>query len=223
MQGSTVRALGRTRWRRFGLVFVPVMALLGAMLVMMSIGVLATPVVISGLPFTVTASDLSGTGFTQYGEVDFDPHGTPGGTPNCLSTSCHPTGVAVSQFSNATLTHLDQTVVGPTGLGGINAGWTCLKVELKSGGNGQPDTAVATSLIVDATNLTGDTATFNNIKIGVPVIDPRTGAPTFGQTADSADITNVNQLGLYTAAGTFVIHGLQLTATLQGPGLSATC
>lgn len=96
---------------------------------------------------------------------------------------------------------------GPTGLPGPVAN---LKVVLTA----NPAVA-AGGLVVDATDLTGD-ATFTNIQIGVPYVNPRTGLSTFAQTADNVSINNLSQTAVYTQAGTFTLTGLHLTASFTG-------
>ena len=189
---------GKTRWGRFGLIFGSSMALVVGAFGLMSTGALAVPVTISGTVFQVSADSLTshpttGPGFIQYATVDSD------GT--------NPTAVAVTVLpAGGTLPNLNQVVCGPTGLPGSLAN---IKVTLTA------TSADATGgLVVDATDLRGGTATFNNIKIGVPVVSDRTGTYTFGQTADSVAITGgIQQSAVYTQAGTFALSGLHLSAS----------
>lgn len=195
--GSLV--VGRTRWRRFGLLFVPALGMVATVVVLMATGAVAIPIAISGTQFTVTATNLSSgtttdrTEFIQYGAVD-------------QSSGPVAHAVAVNVIKNATLTNLTQTVCAPlpAPLPGS------LKVVLTA------NPAVATNLVVDATALTGD-ATFTNIQIGVPapagIPDP--GAiGTFAQVADHVNINNLSQTALFTQAGTFTLTGLNLGASL---------
>ena len=201
-------AYGGTRWRRFTMVFGVSFALVATVIVLMAKGVLAAPVTISGTEFQVKADSLvahqpgSGPAFIQYGFVDQN-----GG----------PHGVAVTDLpAGGVLTNLDQTVCGKTGLGGLNSAWTYLVIELKA------DSADATGgLVVDATSLNGATATFNNIKIGVPApngIPDGQAVGTFAQTADGVTIDTLQQQAVYTQAGTFKLTNLGLSAHL-----SSTC
>jgi hypothetical protein len=196
---SAVSALGGTRWRRFTIVFGSAFAALSTVLVLMSQGVLALPVTISGTHFTVAASSLvahqnaNGPTFIQYGAVDL-----VNGAPD--------SAVAVTELpAGGVLSDLNQVVFGSTGI--PLPGWQKLIVTL------QATSADATNgLIVDATDLTASgSAVFDNIQIGVPV-NGRTGS-TFGQTADNVTIGGVNQDAVYTQAGTFTLHGLHLSAT----------
>ena len=186
---------GRVRWRRFAAIFIPALLAITVVLFLAAQGAIGVSFAISGTPFTVKASALSGTGFEQWGAVDQD-----------LSSNPHP--VFVSSFSSANLTNLCQGV--STGLPSPLPAFLLIK----AGGGGSP--ATASNLVVDAQSLTADSATFNNISIGQ---DPNSftnpkpsGLPngTFGQQASSVDITNVNQQALATTAGTFTLPGLTI-------------
>lgn len=190
---------GKTRWGRFSMIFGSSVALVAGALALTSMGVLALPVSISGTQFQVSADSLtahtpaSGPAFIQYGSIDL-----VGGSPS--------TGVAVTELpAGGTLPNLVQVVCAPTGLGNY------LKVTLSA------TNADATGgLVVDATDLSGGTAVFNNIQIGVPVTSSRDGKSTFGQTADGVSITGLTQTAVYTKAGTFTLTGLHLSAALVG-------
>lgn len=199
-------ALGGTRWRRFALAFGVSFSMIGTVIVLMAAGVIAAPVTISGTVFQVKADSLvahtpnSGPAFIQYGFVD--------------QSNGSATGVAVTDLpAGGVLTNLDQTVCGQTGLGGINPAWRYLVVSLTA------DTADATGgLVVDATQLNAATATFDNIRIGVPAPNgiPDAGAVgTFAQTADGVHIDSVDQKAVYTQAGTFKLTNLGLSAHLS--------
>lgn len=198
MKGSAGTSLsGRTRWRRFAVLFVPAVGAVATVMALMVTGVVATPMVISGTAFTVSADSLNTnttsdqSEFIQYGFVDSGK------------------GVAVNVIKHAVLNNLDQVVCGATPAPGVS-----LKVEIKA------TSAVADNMVVDATSLTGD-ATFTNIAIGVqaPSGIPDSGAVgTFAQKADNASITTLKQQALFTSAGTFTLNGMSLTANLVGTG-----
>jgi hypothetical protein len=183
---------GRVRWRRFAAIIVPSFLGIGVMAVLAAQGALGVSFAISGTPFTVTASQLSGTGFEQFGNIDTDASG-----------GIHP--VITSAIGTATLANLCQsTSVGP------------ITLRITAGGGSSPVTA--SNLVVDATSLSGD-ATFNNINIGqdpttfteVPgVTVPSADKGTFGQQADSVTINNLRQTALATTAGVFTLPGLGL-------------
>lgn len=200
---------GRVRWKRFGMML-SASAVVGAVLVTLTAqGVLAAQFAISGIPFTVTADRLDGTGFEQFGTLDSMPDGSPNASA-CAGASEANQGncggvvvVAVSAIQTATLSNLCQS---------INLGGTNLKIT--AGGNGR--SVQATTLVVDSDLLTGD-ATFTNIEIGrdastlnkVPGVTGPLGL--FAQQADSVVITNLRQSNFATTAAAFSLPGLTLT------------
>ena len=68
--GSPAR--GRVRWRRFAILFIPAMAAAATMVVLTTEGVLAASISVSGSAFEVSANQLQGTGFEQFGGVVTD-------------------------------------------------------------------------------------------------------------------------------------------------------
>jgi hypothetical protein len=184
---------GRVRWRRFAAIIVPSFLGIGVMAVLAAQGALGVSFAISGTPFTVTANQLSGNGFEQYGNIDADASG-----------GIHP--VVVSAIGSATLTNLCQsTSVGP------------ITLRITAGGTGTSG-ATASNLVVDSTSQSGD-ASFTNINIGqdpttfteVPgVTVPANVKGTFGQQADTVTISNLRQTALATTAGVFTLPGLSL-------------
>jgi hypothetical protein len=189
----------------FGLSF----GAIATVMVLMAEGVLALPITVSGTVFQVKADSLvahqgAGPAFIQYGSAD-------------QSSGPNFTGVAVTELPHGgVLTNMDQTVCGLTGLGGLNAGWKYLVVQLSA------DSADATGgLVVDATQLNAGSATFDNIQIGVPApngIRHTDSVGSFAQTADGVSIDSLDQKAVYTQAGTFQLSNLGLSAHL-----SATC
>lgn len=156
-------------------------------------GVLAASISVSGQQFVVTADELDGTGFSQYGGV-IAPYGHG------------PTPVAVSVINSADLHSMCQSVTTPTPVGTFT-------IRLTAGTGGTP--ASASNLVVDASSLSGD-ATFSNIAIGQNATQlngsgyPPPTAGGFGQMADSVVIKNLHQDTWYTTAGTFKLPGLSL-------------
>jgi hypothetical protein len=180
---------GRVRWRRFAILFVPAMAAAAAMIALTAGGVFAASISVSGSAFEVSASQLKGSGFEQFGGMVSDGKGGQ-----------HP--VAISAIKSAALTNLCQSVsVGP------------LTMRITAGGGGTP--ATASNLIVDADQLSGD-ATFSNITIGQDAgtlsEDPGTAgtAGGFGQQADTITIDNLHQHTWLTTAATFKLPGFGL-------------
>jgi len=183
-------ASGKVRWRRFAIVAVPSVAIAGALIGLTAKGAIASSISVSGQEFLVTASQLNGTGFEQFG-------GEVPGTNNSQNP------VVISAIHHATLANLCQSVtVGPVTL------------RLTAGGGG--NLVSADNLVVDASGQTGSVATFHNITIGQDAgtltEDPGTaGTPGgFGQQADSITIDNLVQHTWLTTAGTFTLPGLSI-------------
>jgi hypothetical protein len=138
----------------------------------------------------------------------------------------HP--VAVSAFTDATITGLCQSVVVPTPIGNVT-------MVLKAGGGKDP--VVAKNLYIDLDQLDAD-ATFTNINIGVAASKTNPdyakvensvagdtehgGAGSFTQEAESADLTGVRQTAWATSAGTFKLAGLSLRLH-KGSGPKVEC
>jgi hypothetical protein len=188
---------GRVRWRRFALIAVPSLVATGAVLGLTAGGALASSFSISGQQFQVSADSLTGTGFQQFGTVDQEANGTP-------------VAVAVSEIGSAKITNLCQSVVTsfPFGLGTYT-----LKI---TAGTGSTPVS-ASSLIIDANQLSGSTATFHNINIGqdASTLNAVPGAPTgtagtFGQQSSDISISNLQQTAYSTSAGTFTLPGFGL-------------
>jgi Family of unknown function (DUF6230) len=190
-EGSTSRfhGSGKVRWRRFAIVAVPAVAIAGVLVGLTAEGAIASSISVSGEEYTVTASQLTGTGFEQFGGE--------------VSNANGPQPVIVSAINAAKLTDLCQSVtIGPVTL------------RLTAGDAGTP--ASASNMIVDASGQTGSEATFSNISIGLDAgtltEDPgTTGAPgSFGEQADTVTIDNLNQDTWLTTAGTFTLPDLRL-------------
>jgi hypothetical protein len=180
---------GRIQWRRFALILAPAAVIMVTLIGLTANGAIAASMSVSGQEFTVTATQLNGTGFEQYGG---QVSGSAGTQP-----------VAISAIHHATLSHLCQLVT----VGGIT-------MKLTAGGNGTP--VSADNLIVDAGSQTGSQAVFHNITIGQDAgslsRDPgHTGqAGGFGQQADSVTINDLFQRTWLTTAGTFTLPNLSL-------------
>jgi hypothetical protein len=195
---------GGTRWKRFAVVMVPSVAATAAIGVALAQGALAASFSVSGQQFKVTADELNGSGFSQYGAVD------SGYTLDGKKTA-HP--VAVSAFKSASIKGLCQSVVTPD----IPVIGT-VSLVLKAGGGSTP--VEADNLYIDLDDLSAD-ATFKNIDIGVaagsaskgPGIQKGDAANPYGfaQQADSATLTGVKQTAWATTAGTFKLSGLKMS------------
>ncbi|MYW13937.1 cholesterol esterase [Streptomyces sp. SID2563] len=174
-------------------------------------GALAASFSVSGQEFKVTAQELNGEGFVQYGSI-----ATEDGADPTKPGKAH--AVAVSGFRHATITNMCQSVVTPNlpfGLGSVT-------LKLKAADPKDTDKKVdATGLYLDVSELKGD-AEFGNIDIGVrtgdlsdPGVQPKAGKYVnpngFSQRADTAKLTGVQQKAWATTAGTFKLPGLHLS------------
>lgn len=223
---------GRTRWRRALLLFGPAVALAVTLMALVANGVLAVSFAVSGMPFKLNADKLDGTNFTQIGfmnQVQACDAANSGSTP----PSCVSGGGKSFQFTAATLLdtatiyNLKQTVCGSipgfTSVFGLY-GLVTLAAGDNSGIAAQNPTA--SNLVVDATSLSGGTAKFDQgINIGqdyaVPdsllqggAANPAHGTHTFSQQAPHVEIDTLSQNGTDTAAGSFTLPNLHLSASL---------
>jgi len=195
---------GGTRWKRFAVVMVPSVAATACIGIALAQGALAASFSVSGQSFKVTADQLVGTGFSQYGAID------QGYTLKGDKTA-HP--VAVSAFKSATITNMCQSVVTPDIplIGSVS-------LNLKAGGKGTP--VQAENLYIDVEDLEAN-ATFYGIDIGVAAKDAGKGPGIakgdqanpygFAQQADKAVLTGVKQTAWATTAGTFKLSGLKMS------------
>ncbi|MFF3560041.1 DUF6230 family protein [Streptomyces sp. NPDC002574] len=201
---------GGTRWKRFAVVMVPSVAATAAIGVALGQGALAASFSVSGQQFKVRADSLHGEGFVQYGAIDVQHGGKP-------------IPVAVSAFSNATISGLCQSVVVPVPVFG--------DVTLKLGAGNGDKKVEAKNLYIDLDQLNAD-ATFTNINIGVAAGDSKKGPGikagdqsdpgSFAQEADAADLTDVKQTAWATSAGTFKLSGLSMSVK-KGSGAGYEC
>lgn len=196
-QGNPVQ--GRTRWRRFAALMIPSAIVAGAIVVGMANGAIAASFSVSGQSFKVSADNLTGQKFKQYGGVDV----TAGGKP---------IPVAVSEIGNAELTNLCQTVdvKNPLGVKIV------LRIEAGKGPN-KADHVTAEGLQIGLTELSGN-ATFKGIDIGRDGGTLSTGKAdgSFGQFAESVSIDGLHQTAYSTHAGVFTLTGLSLKVLVGG-------
>ncbi|MER6118350.1 DUF6230 family protein [Streptomyces sp. NPDC001743] len=194
---------GGTRWKRFAVVMVPSVIATAAVGVGLAQGALAASFSVSGQEFKVSADELVGQDFVQYGSV---------ATGKDLKGKDMAAPVAVSGFSEATITNMCQSVVTPDlpfGLGSIT-------LQLNAGTG--KEKVYAKDLYLDVSQLDAD-AEFTNIDIGVaagslknPGIQPGTQANPYGfsQRAEVAKLSKVHQQAWATTAGTFKLPDLSL-------------
>ncbi|MDX3089283.1 DUF6230 family protein [Streptomyces sp. ME02-6978a] len=196
------RGRGRVRLRRAAVLAVPATVIAAGLIVATAQGALGVQFFISGMPFTVTATELDGTGFEQFGDLDTMTEDNP----NAGDTGGQVL-VITSAIKKATLTKLCQSV----DLGGTNL--------LITAGGG--DTKVtARDLTTDSTQLSGDAA-FDNIEIGNDAstmnkagVQGKKGV--FGQQADTVHINNLRQTNYATTAGVFKLPGLRMRFSDSG-------
>lgn len=195
--------LGRTRWRRFGVVALPSLIAAGTLMALTANGVIAASFSVSGSTFKVSADSLDGTGFEQFGGIDQGGGGA------------HP--VAISVIGDATIHNLCQSVVTHTPIGDIT-------LKITAGTGSTP--VEASNLVLDVTQLDAD-ATFTNIEIGrdagtLDKAGAKGPAGTFGQQADKVHLEKVRQQAWATTAGTFKLSGLSLRL-IPGSGSDKEC
>ena len=191
---STIRKLTSSHSGRIVLAAVPVAVV--ATLLMGGVAQGAVPVsfAVSGSQFQISASQLDGTGFSQYAGVTNDTAG-----------KAHQ--VAIANIKSATLADLCQSVITDTPLGKVG-------LLITAGGGGKP--ATASDLQIGMTDLKGD-STFNNIRIGVDASTVTTGpkgtAGDFAQDADALKIVGLQQTAWSTQASVFTLTGMHLQLT----------
>ncbi|MGC9669901.1 DUF6230 family protein [Planosporangium sp. 12N6] len=175
----------------------------GTLVVLTAQGVLAAQFSVSGMPFTVTATKLEGTGFEQFATLDeMAPN-----SPNAGDTGGQLV-LVVSAIDSAKLTNLCQS---------INLGGSYLK--LTAGTGKTPVTA--RKLVVDSDMISGD-ASFDTINIGqdastltaVPGVTGNIGV--FGQQADTVTINNLRQNNYATTAALFTLPNLHMSFSSDG-------
>ncbi|MBY8883620.1 DUF6230 family protein [Streptomyces sp. PTM05] len=198
----TTARVGRVRLRRAAIMAGPAAAAAAVLVVLTAQGAIAAQFSISGIPFTVTAKQLQGNGFEQYGGLD----NMADGSPNAGDSGGQEV-VVVSAIKDATLTDLCQSV----NLGGIN-------MVIRAGTGSTP--VSAHDLVTDSSVISGD-AGFKNIEIGGDAStftkgDSKGPSGDFGQQADTVTIDNLRQTNYATTAATFKLPGLHLSFKNDG-------
>jgi hypothetical protein len=148
MKKSVTAHAGRFTAKRAGrivLAAVPVGIIATVLLGGVAQGAVPVSFAISGSQFKISASQLAGTGFSQYAGVAKD---SKGGEHQ----------VAIANIQNATLTNMCQSVVSETPLGKVG-------VMITAGGGDKP--AEATGLQIGMTDLKGD-AKFTSGSVSTP-------------------------------------------------------
>jgi len=184
-------AYGRTNWRRFAVAVGVPTVVAGGLVVALANGALAASFSVSGTQFKLSATELDGTGFTQYSSALSKADGSV-------------VPAAMSGIHSADIHSLCQSVA---------AGPIVLRIEA---GNDPANPAHADNLLIGMSQLSGD-ATFQGINIGQDASTlTADGATThgaaggFGQQATSVVITGLQQKAYSTQASTFVLKGMSL-------------
>jgi len=194
---------GRVRWKRFAIMFVPAVGISAALLTATANGALAASFSISGQQGETSADSLTGQGFQQFGTADLasTKNGGSGLQP-----------VVESEIDSAQIVNLCQSVVENVPL----IGTITLKIK---GGTDPQNPATASSLIIDANQLSGSTATFGGIQQGIDnkaLKNPTpalAGTGNFSQAATSISISNLQEIAYSTEAGTFTLPGFSMSLT----------
>jgi hypothetical protein len=188
------RKLTGTHGGRLVLAAVPVALASTFLMAGVANGAVPVSFAVSGSQFQISASQLDGTGFSQYAGVAPDTAGKN-----------HE--VAIANINSATLADLCQSVVTDTPMGKVG-------LLITAGGGGKP--ASASNLQIGMTDLKGD-STFSNIRIGVDASTVKTSAKgsagDFAQDADAVKIANLQQTAWSTQASVFTLTGMHVQLT----------
>ncbi|KRC49504.1 cholesterol esterase [Leifsonia sp. Root227] len=188
------RSLTRSHTGRIVLAAVPVAVVSSLLMAGVANGAVPVSFAVSGSQFQISASQLDGTGFSQYAGVAPDTAGKD-----------HQ--VAIANIKSATLADLCQSVVTDTPMGKVG-------LLITAGGDGAP--ASASDLQIGMTDLKGD-STFGNIRIGVDASTVNTaakgGVGDFAQDADTVKIANLQQTAWSTQASVFTLTGMHVQLT----------
>ena len=188
------RNIARSRAGRIAIVAVPVAVVTSVLAGGVAQGQVPVSFSVSGSSFQISATELTGTGFSQYSGVATDAKGGQ-----------H--SVAIANIKSASLTALCQAVITDTPLGKVG-------LLVTAGGEGTP--ATATDLQIGMTDLKGDSS-FGNIRIGVDASQVNTNAKgtagEFAQDADTITIKNLQQIAWSTQAGVFNLANMHVQIT----------
>ncbi|WP_150244441.1 DUF6230 family protein [Nocardiopsis quinghaiensis] len=183
---------GGTLWRRFALVAVPGLVAAAVLGGMTTQGLLAASFAVSGDSFKMSADELVGHGFTQYGATVESVDGSS-------------RAVGLSSINTAELTNLCMSSLWDLPVGEAT-------LVIRAGA----DTPVeGTNLVLDIEQLRGD-AEFSSIEIGrdASTLDKADGgqgpAGGFGLQADSITVTDKQLVSWSVTSGSLRLSGLNL-------------
>ena len=192
-----------TSWRRFVLFSIPAGAAIGGILVAMAGGALAATFSISSQEFKISADEMTGTGFAQFGWVN-------------ATVRDEPAPSAVAGIREAEIVALCQSVLTTEFplIGNVS-------LMLTAGDDGTP--VQASDLVIDMDQMDGN-AEFDNIEIGRDASTLDKGpeglgrgqghSSLFGMQSDSIVIEDLEQTARAASAGTFRLHNLSLGVSL---------
>ncbi|MBB6120717.1 DUF6230 family protein [Nocardiopsis algeriensis] len=181
-----------TRWRRFALVLIPGFAAAGVLGGMTTQGLLAASFAVSGDSFKMSASEFSGQGFTQYGDVATSADGSS-------------RAVGLSRVGNAQLSDLCMSSLWDLPIGQATLVITA----------GESTPVEGTNFVLDIEQLQGH-AEFGAIEIGrdASTLDKTEGgqgpAGGFGLQADIINVTDMELTTWAVTSGSLHLSGLGL-------------
>ncbi|GAB3495619.1 DUF6230 family protein [Nocardiopsis coralliicola] len=184
---------GGTRWRTFGLAVLPGLGAAAILGLMTTQGLLAASFAVSGDNFKLSASQLEGEGFTQYGDV-----------ATSVDDSSRPVGL--STVDSAEITDMCMSALLPLPIG---------EATLLIGAGGGETPVEGSNLTLDIEQLEGN-ASFSNIEIGrdASTLDKAEGgsgpAGGFGLQADTISVADPEITSWAVNAGSLKLSGLSL-------------
>lgn len=199
---TLIHVEGRTWWKRFIAVFVLSLFAVGTLMLAMARGAIGASFAVADPNFKISAGQLRGSGFAQFGSVD-QTNGT------------HPAAVTV--IKSASIDNFCQSVVARSvpGIGDIS-------VVVRATG---PDSVQANNLVVNIADLAGGKVSFHDVNIGLDVDQLRKGTPgvegapeSFAQQADRVVLDNVRITAWRTTASTLTLNKTTLTVTSSSSG-----
>lgn len=192
-----------TSWPRFALFAVPAGAAIGGILMAMASGALAATFSISNQEFKISADEMTGTGFAQFGWVN-------------ATVRDDPFPAAVAGIREAEIVGLCQSVLTTDFplIGNVS-------LMLTAGDAGTP--VEASDLVIDMEQMDGN-AVFDDIEIGRDASTLDKGpeglgrgqghTELFGMQSDSIVVEDLEQTAQAASAGTFRLHNLSLGISL---------
>ncbi|GAA1109200.1 MAG: cholesterol esterase [Nocardiopsis sp. BM-2018] len=192
-----------TSWKRFALFSVPAGAAIGGILVAMASGALAASFSISGQQFKISADEMYGEGFSQFGWINATVRNEPVPTATAGISEAEIHGLCQSVLTT------EFPLVGPVSL------------MLTAGDAGTP--VQASDLVIDMEQMDGN-AQFTNMEIGrdASTLDKgpdgfgsgRGYTDLFGMQSDTIYVQDLEQTARAASAGTFKLHNLSLGISL---------